>query len=211
MIHALQCTSAKGKIITVSYAEKIYRELLEQNGITDKRKYLKELITRNIEGVDFVKSHRMNESEHIVCKQLLGKAISNLRETQEDEDEEIDIEILSKAARMLRKGILSQEKWNFSGSFDDFETPGKLECFIKWLLVGPKEVEAVSKRDIIAQKAVEKVCQIVISSVVTDRQRTHNAKTDNGLRSRCNTPLSVGLALNVYMRTRSKALVDSLH
>ncbi len=66
MIHALQCTLAKGKIITVSYAEKIYRELLEQNGlsfgISDKRKYLKELITRNIEGVDFVKSHRMNES-----------------------------------------------------------------------------------------------------------------------------------------------------
>ncbi len=153
----------------------------------------------------------MNESEHIVCKQLLGKAISNLRETQEDEDEEIDIEILSKAARMLRKGILSQEKWNFSGSFDDFETPGKLECFIKWLLVGPKEVEAVSKRDISAKKAIENLCQIVISSVVTDRQRTYNAKTDNGLRSRCNTPLSVGLALNVYMRTRSKALVDSLH
>eukprot|EP00794_Sanderia_malayensis_P013489 gene13489-14886_t len=180
MIHALQCTLAKGEIITVSYAANIYRELLEQNGlsfgISDKRKYLKELITRNIEGVDFVKSHRMNESEHIVCKQLLGKAISNLRETQEDEDEEIDIEILSKAARMLRKEILSQEKWNFSGSFDDFKIPEKLECFMKWLLVGPKEVEAVSKRDISAKKAVEKVCQIAISSVITDRQRTYNTK-----------------------------------
>ncbi len=57
---------------------------------------------------------------------------------------------------MLRKDIMSQEKWNFSGSFDDFQFPRMLECFIKWLLVGPKEVEAVSKRDISAKKAIGK-------------------------------------------------------
>ena len=58
---------------------------------------------------------------------------------------------------MIRKELLSHDKWNFKGSFDDFTLPSCLSLLLKWILVGPnKEISGESR-----EKTVDKDISVI--------------------------------------------------
>ena len=77
-----------------------YSKLLSEHdantGSTDRKKYLKSLIMKNIPDAEFVKAYRKNESERILSKRSLGVVVNEFEEYVDD-----DIKCLSKAAAVL--------------------------------------------------------------------------------------------------------------
>ena len=58
---------------------------------------------------------------------------------------------------MIRKELLSHDKWNFKGSFDNFTLPSYLSLLLRWILVGPnKEISGESRK-----KSVEKDISVI--------------------------------------------------
>lgn len=88
------------------------KDLLTENGIAteqrSQKKYLKKLITEHFDDVEFVQSHRRNESAQVASKKLLGAIVTELRESQKK------IRHLSKAATIIRQALLGAEHWKFN-------------------------------------------------------------------------------------------------
>ena len=63
--------------------------MLTENGVDPgschHKKYLKMLIIENIEGAEFVKSNRANESQPVVSQKLFGTAVTSLSSAYDDE------------------------------------------------------------------------------------------------------------------------------
>lgn len=133
ILNAVRCSLALGKIVTTHDVNEEYIDILNDAGVPSRacsyRKHLKELITEHIENVKFVKSHRSNESQHIITTQTLGATVSDTRESQLSNEE--SVHCLEKAAKILRRDILNMEKWTFTGSMTDFEPQRKLVAFMK--------------------------------------------------------------------------------
>ena len=153
-----------------------------------------------------MQSHCHNESLQIVSKKLLGKTISDLRESIEDEQE--DVRCLSPAATIIRRELLGIEPWKFTGMLTGFQTPTNLATFLKWVLIGTKNTSVAERYDEHVQKSESLIVQHIITNLKTDRQARYKVKSDFYVVSK--TPLSIGLALAVHKRTRSKNLVNVL-
>ena len=102
--------------------------------------------------------------------------------------------------------------WKFTGSqsLKEFQSPPTLTSFFRWLLLGTELRNVKGKRDEASKKSVELVSQQIQQNFKTDRQIAYQPKSDTGFRTRVETPLSVGLALTVHKKTRSKDLVNVL-
>ena len=76
--------------------------------------------------VEFVRSCRMNESEHVVSGKTLAVAVDN---------EEVLNDVV-KVAKVLRSGLLNhRDTWHFTGSIY-YENPSMVAFFLKHLLFG---------------------------------------------------------------------------
>ena len=79
ILNAVKCSIASGATITMNDINEEFVFLLSENGVntcsSDHKKLLKSIISENIEDVKFVKSHRANESEHVVSEKLLAVAV----------------------------------------------------------------------------------------------------------------------------------------
>eukprot|EP00057_Strongylocentrotus_purpuratus_P007692 XP_011662166.1 PREDICTED: uncharacterized protein LOC105437364 [Strongylocentrotus purpuratus] len=156
------------------------------------KKHLKAIISENIEGVNFIKSHRANESELLVGEKLLGKTVSELHEQQ---TEEADVECLQEAATILRKALASSSaKWKFTGiqSMSEFQHPPLLTSFLRWVLFGTKCVGIKGRRSQSSRKAVNLMVQQMLLNFKTDRQAAYSPESDAEFRRRHETPLSGG-------------------
>ncbi|CAB3995713.1 Hypothetical predicted protein [Paramuricea clavata] len=192
---------------------KLLSEYDANTGSTDRKKYLKSLITKNIPDAEFVKAYRKNVSERILSKRSLGDAVNEFEEYVDDEE---DIKCLSKATAVIRRKLSKAAKWRFEGSMNDFEALKELFSFIKWVLIGTKSqaignVCEVTNTEVTNTEATNVIAQQVMNNYKTDRQVTYNPLVKDTKYRKCSkTPLSVGLSLMVHKQTGSKKLVDTL-
>ena len=84
------------------------------------RKYLKQLLSERLPNLQFVKSLRKSEPGKVVLPAAVSKAVDVLSGQMDSKD---TIKHLETMARMLRGEIMQQQKWSFTGSFEDFPNP----------------------------------------------------------------------------------------
>ena len=121
-----------------------------------------------------------------------------------------DVKILLKAAKILRRDIASAPLWKFEGTFDNYEPPTLLQLFCKYATQGLHRVKTTSRAESMNQ-SVSVLAQHFACAFKSDRQATYETKhEDVTFKHHTETPLNVGLALNVHKNTRSKSLVEKL-
>lgn len=109
-----------------------YIKLLEEHDVSvqssNYKQHLKSLLLEKIPGIDVAKCGP--KPEVVVSKKVKDKIISHEYEVS-DVDEEM--EILSRASKIIRREIDSIKDWQYVGSFDDFETSKKLLQLVRWI------------------------------------------------------------------------------
>jgi len=110
------------------------------------------------------------------------------------------------AARIVRKEIKAQEKWQFSGSFDWFNIPRSLQLLLS-CIGGPRASACASPYRKI-DKSVEILSEFMINVIKSDRQMYHATKKKEYRYRQINE--TVGLGLHLYKATRSKDLIEQL-
>ena len=119
--------------------DKIYMGTLMENGTTtDKlcatyKKYLKDLISENIENVVFVKHTQKNKAEQLIAGTTQSETISQISENFSTER---DLKGMWNVANVIRKTLLGS-KWKFEGDMNNYEIPNLLQTFLKWVWLGP--------------------------------------------------------------------------
>ena len=112
---------------------------------------------------------------------------------------------------MIRKDILAEKNWEFTGSFDGFDILNSLIMLLNWIIMGPKSKlasDCTKKQEV--DKTVQMLSEIIMGIVKTDRQVKYKSSSEDTARFRNQneTPFTVGLGLNFHKISRSKELVD---
>ena len=113
--------------------DKIYMGTLMENGTTtDKlcatyKKYLKDLISENIENVVFVKHTQKNKAEQLIAGTTQSETISQVSENFSTER---DLKGMWNVANVIQKTLLGS-KWKFEGDMNNYEIPNLLQTFLK--------------------------------------------------------------------------------
>ena len=82
---------------------------------TCSRKVVKQLIKSEIDGVEFHKPKRVNESERVTIKDRRDTAVQL---SEQEHDVKDEMKTLYDAATHLRKSITKSKKWVFHGSLE---------------------------------------------------------------------------------------------
>ena len=185
-----------------------YIKLLKEHEVpvltSNYKQHLKSRLLEKIPGIDFVK--RGPKPEVVVSKKIKDKIVSREYEVS-DVDEEM--EILSKAAKIIRQEIDSIKDWKYLGSFEDFETPKKLSQLVRWITYG-LHTSLHIKREEEAEKMSRNLTQHIVSSYRSNRQVNYESKDGGGFQKDKHTPFTVGLALTSYQANRSRSEVEML-
>uniref|UniRef100_UPI00358E46A4 uncharacterized protein n=1 Tax=Myxine glutinosa TaxID=7769 RepID=UPI00358E46A4 len=189
-----------------------YINILEGNGVplTSKQMYkpfLKQLILDNIPDVHFNRPPDKTKPEQVLPTKVKEAALSTALET---EDLTGELKILLKAATIVRRDIANSPNWKFRGTFQDYEPPPLLYTFCKHAIQGSRPIQTERRRTSVDQSA-SVLAQHFVQAYKSDRQVSFTPKyLGSDFRNLCETPLSVGLALDVHKNTRSKTLVSKL-
>ena len=87
----------------------------------------------NIGNVVFTRPKSRRAPELVCSAQLSEEAIDSYKNAPDDFND------LLHAAAMVRKDILTNNKWSFSGNYEGFEIPVTLQSLLKWIIIFPKE------------------------------------------------------------------------
>ena len=205
----------KGKILTMNDLVIKFREIRESNGVEQSeisKKQMKQILTENVDGMQFSKHARLNESERVTLKKTSDKAIQALEETHI----ETDMQNMFTVAKTLRKQMLNAEPWKFSGSVDNEEissehVPNALVIFFRWLIQGPlKLTNNVDTVDDQVHSRALTLAQHSMYACLTKKQFSSNKKTLS-LQHSNEWPLQLSVGLTVHSTFRSKELIDFLH
>ena len=199
-------------VMNMNEVHQLYINLLHTNGfpVTENPHYkihLKQLILDNIPDVHFNKPLDKTKPEQILStrskESLMARALNT-------EDMKEDLRVLLKAAKILRKDIAGASSWKFQGTFADYKPPTLLNIFCKHVIQGTGENKTLNREES-ANQTASVLAQHFVGAYKSDRQVSYQPKSpDGGFRHRTETPLSVGLALDVHKNTRSKSLVEKL-
>uniref|UniRef100_UPI0035901BBE large ribosomal subunit protein eL39 isoform X1 n=1 Tax=Myxine glutinosa TaxID=7769 RepID=UPI0035901BBE len=169
--------------------------------------YLKQLILDNIADVHFSRPSNKTKPEQILSTKLKDHMISSTITADSIKD---DFKVLLRAAKILRKDIASSPAWKFNGTFADSKPPPMLNIFCKHAVMGTRKVGNSNREDSIGVSA-SLLAQHFVGAYKSDRQVSYEPRSEDGsFKQRFETPLSVGLALDIHKNTRSKALVEKL-
>ena len=105
-------------ILTMSKLQEGYESILEANNVenpTCTRKVIKQLIQNEIQGAEFHRPKRVNESERVTIKSTHDFAIQQSEGSIDDSDQEM--KTLFEAAKFLSRSISQCKNWVFTGSF----------------------------------------------------------------------------------------------
>ena len=100
---------------------------------TTYKKYLKDLISENIENVLFVKYTQETKAEQFIADTTQSENISQVTENFPTER---DLKAMWNVANEIRKTLLGS-KWKFEGDMNNYETSDLLQTFLKWVLLRP--------------------------------------------------------------------------
>ena len=127
------------KVLTINIVKKVYRDIIADNGLKQEhqqksyKKYLKQLIIKNITHVKFVKSLRVNEPDRI-CSESTGEHALDMTMQQCATETYNDI---FNAAKIIRRELETMAKWNFQSLLSDFSSLVQLSTLLQWIIFGP--------------------------------------------------------------------------
>ena len=205
---------ANSSALNMNDIEQSYLGLLETNGFAlpnnpRYKPYLKQLILDNTPDVHFTRPPHKTKSEQVLSTKAKETLLAGGMAT-DTEDLKEDVKILLKAAKILRRDIGSATPWKFEGTFDNYEPPTLLQLFCKYATQGLHHVKTTSRAESMNQSA-SVLAQHFVCAYKFDRQVSYKTKhEDVAFKHRTETPLNVGLALNVHKNTRSKSLAEKL-
>ena len=107
---------------------------------------------------------------------------------------------------------MEHSKWEFTGTFDDFQLPQHLSFLVKWILIGPNKEMSGDGGEKGMLKRISLIAQLFMHTIKSNRQvnyQPHQLYKNESYITR-ETQLSVGLGLHIYQQTRSKTLLDVL-
>jgi hypothetical protein len=201
-------------VLNMNDIEEAYIRLLKDNGfnLTNSSKfkpYLKQLILDNIPDVHFTRPLDKTKPEQVLSTKLKETLLGGALATDINDLEE-DVKVLLKAAKVLRRDIASATPWKYEGTFHDFVPPPLLQLFCKHAIQGLNQVKTTNTAESITQSA-SVLAQHFVCAYKSDKQVTYKpTREDSTFKHRTETPLNVGLALDVHKNTRSKCLVEKL-
>ena len=169
-----------GNVLIMSDLQAAYDSILKENGVdktTCSRKALKQLISSEIDEVEFHKPKRVNESERVTIK---GTRDAAVQLTEQESDVQDDMNTLFNAALRLRKSISKSKKWVFGGSLDTLSKdhfPEELYCFFRWVINGPNTTLSTEEKCNEVHKRAMNLVQSTMSMCLTERQ-IGNKKSD---------------------------------
>ena len=170
----------------------------------DYKKHLKEIISKNISGVNFVQPRQRRKPENLILEAEVSEPV-DIRHQIPNKTRIVSTVIA--AAKLLRKEVLSHPKWNFNGKLDGFENPPLLQCFLTNLLFGDLP-SSLSNSKFESKKVIYTSCQFLVKNTHSTRQVTY--QTERGFKQRNETPFSLGLSLAIHSQVRSKSLIRML-
>ena len=103
---------------------------------------VKNILIENIPDINFVKSG--GPKPEIALSQRTTYKV--LKEYCDEAKVNKEMNILCKAAAIYQKRIENTKVWQFTGTFDDFETPMKLQQLMKWVIAEPRTQLVVKGR-----------------------------------------------------------------
>lgn len=205
---------SEGQIITMANAQVEFESIMKANNVENhscSRKWLKQLIQKEIPNVEFHRSPKANESERISIKRTRDSAIHLTETTMADDDDE-DIKTIFNAAILLRKKINKCQRWVFTGSFGDLKDehlPPELYSFCRWVIQGSNgQILSEGKSSTIHNRATT-LAQTVVSLCLTERQRGNKKSEEIKCAREMPQQLAVGIALRQAIR--SKEIVNMLN
>lgn len=169
--------------------------------------YLKQMILDNIPDVHFSRPPDKTKPEQVLSTKSKDSLIASALTA---EDLQQDLKVLLKAAKILRRDIGNSSSWKFHGTFTDYEVPALLNTFCKHAIQGTGQVKTTTRKESVVKSATV-LAQHFVAAYKSDRQVSYQTKNDDvAFRHRFETPLNVGLALDMHKNTRSKYLVEKL-
>ena len=202
-----------GKVMNMSQLQAAFDTISQENSVEGKtcsRKTIKKLIQAEVQGVEFHKPKRVNESERVSIKESRDVAIQ-LSETV-NEDCTSNMKTLYDAAVLLQKAINNCKKWVFTGSLETLSKdncPEELYCFYRWIIQGPNATLSVEEKSTEVHKRAMHLAQTTISMCLTERQ-VKNKKSET-IQSTREMPEQLAVGLAVHQALRSKEIVNMLH
>ena len=167
----------------------------------------------NIDGIEFVRAFRRNESDRFCLTAAKISAIDSAVENSSDSD----LRMIFRCSKILRQEILEASNWQFDGMLntDTREMiPTKLFTMLQWILSGvATELQTEKRIDDVNRKAIL-LSQQIMYEVKTDRQVKHAPKSDEketSFRHQREYPLQVGVGVLAHQQFRSRSLTDLLH
>ena len=167
----------------------------------------------NIDGIEFVRAFRRNESDRFCLIAAKISAIDSAVENSSDSD----LRVIFRCSKILRQEILEASNWQFDGvlNTDTREMiPTKLFTMLQWILSGvATELQTEKRIDDVNRKAIL-LSQQIMYEVKTDRQVKHAPKSDQketSFRHQREYPLQVGVGILDHQQFRSRSLTDLLH
>ena len=210
-VASVKFSLADGEVLNMSDLNKKYICMLIEHGIPEtsenNKKYVKDLLTKCIENINFILPPRRNESENLLLNETVSGAIDSFVDQYSNWDSD-----LIRITKMMRKELLdTRKKWKFSGKLNEnIRNPPIIDFFLQQLLFGAHTLDVNGKRVIQVQQTVDMAIQILMQNVRTDRQMKYSSKTDAGFVQKSQTSLSIGLPLTIHNRFRDKSLVSLL-
>ena len=203
---------SNGNVSTMAALHTTYLNVCTSNGFDidatrlRSRKELKEFLKEEIPQIVFSSPKQRNSSERVSMAQTRDAAMWRL----EEDSEEYQLQILSQAAKVIRKVCCSCDKWSFKGSLscEESQLPEKLSVFFRWCLGGRARVgDKYTHTSKITERA-KRLSQILMFECVSDRQSRYTG--GYAIKRTRELPLQVGLGVTLHKEIRSAKVVNLL-
>lgn len=198
-------------VMNMNDINQMYTLLLHDNElpVTDTsnyKKYLKQLVLDNLPDVQFSRHPDKTKPEQVLSTRSKERLLAGSTSTDLKED----LKLLMRAAKILRRDIATSRPWKFHGTFANYEPPALLKTFCTHAVQGTGKVKSMNREESVNRSA-SVLAQHFVGAYKSDRQVSYKPKQNDGaFRQHFETPLSVGLGLDVHKNTRSKTLVEKL-
>ena len=200
-----------GNIFSMSVLQNAYQNIMSANNVQDptySRKRLKMLIQIQIPDTEFHHPKRVNESERVSSKRARDAAMQLAEESSLADD----MNLLYKAALVLRNKIELSKPWEFQGSLTDINDehlPKELYSFYHWVLEGPKTSLSSDFQSAFVSKNAQSLAQTTVSMYLSKYQiQRTNAQCFKSTRE---MPQQLAIGLAICQAIRSKFVINLLH
>ena len=186
---------------------KMYASRLQQLGVTiNRRVHSTELKNRILASIDDLTSYRKGRDVFLVFNSDIGSALVNACDIDYDDE----AAILAKAATIVRRDMLNENKPEFDGKFDEKcqqeYVPQSLKTLVAMTL-GGVNINSQSANQSIAQ-AVLSLSQLIMFNSTIRRRKSSTSSYHSKQRE---PPLPIYIGCLIHAKTRKRGLVNKFH